>query len=91
MSEMNKIYGLMANREALNAHIRVLQERKKNGERLSTIGWDFNELEKVLANGLDVLSEEKLLLLLENPVQLFILYSSIMEDEREFWDGGILI
>ena len=91
MSEMNKIYGLMANREALNAHIRVLQERKKNGERLSTLGWDFNELEKVLANGLDVLSEEKLLLLLENPVQLFILYSSIMEDEREFWDGGILI
>jgi hypothetical protein len=88
---MNKIYGLMANREALIAHIRVLQERKKNGERLSTIGWDFNELEKVLANGLDVLSEEKLLLLLENPVQLFILYSSIMEDEREFWDGGILI
>jgi hypothetical protein len=91
MSEMNKVYGLMANREALNAHIRVLQERKKNGERLSTLGWDFNELEKVLANGLDVLSEEKLLLLLENPVQLFILYSSIMEDEREFWNGGILI
>ena len=90
MSVINEVYKLAVDREALNAHIRDLQEKKKNGEKYCTLGWDIDELESVLANGLGVLSEEKLLRLLKNPVQLFILYSSIMEEDRELWSGAVL-
>lgn len=76
--------GIVVDREKVNARIRQLQA-VRHERVLPTSGWDFDLLERVVEHGLDVLSDEQLDWLFDNPVALFMLHDRVMDEGGSYW------
>ena len=83
---------VVTNREALNDHIRELQSsalrEAPDGGETQLVGqetWEGEDLETVLENGLDVLSDLRLGFLRYNSIALFELFDAINESLPSCW------
>lgn len=83
---------VVTNRDLLNKHVRELQTIARGpdaevSEQCETENWSDEELDAVLSNGLDTLSDERLAWLRYNPMALFELYDAINESLPPRWNG----
>lgn len=83
---------IVTNRDALNDHIRELQafalrETPEGGEAqlVGQESWEDEDLETVLENGLDALSDERLGFLRYNSIALFELFDAINDSLPSCW------
>ena len=82
----SSLKSMVVDREKVNARIWQLQA-VRHERVLPTSGWDFDLFERVVSEGLDVLSDVQLDWLFDNPVALFMLHQEVMDDGGSYWDG----
>lgn len=85
---MSELREKIADRDWVDNHIRGLQAARHERE-IPTDGWDSELLDSVVVSGLGVLDDRQLAWLLNNPVAMFQLHESVIEDGGDYWFPGL--
>ncbi len=75
---------LVVDREKVDVRICLLCR-----EPQQTDGWDKDLLDRVVAQGLDVLNDSQLDWLFDNPVALLMLHQEVLGSGGSYWKDGV--
>ena len=84
VADDTSLRGIVADRGSVNTRIRQLQA-VRHERSIPVGGWNRALLERVVAEGLDVLSDTQIDWLFDNPVALFILHQEVLESGGSYW------